>query len=92
MAWTLTDSIIEPLIFTYNFYFSDEKLKVQNILFYIINITISFIIVFCACVYNELFVFYCFNLQINTHYEISRRASDTINSYEYRLDEDNISI
>ena len=88
MAWTLTDSLVEPFIFTYNFYFSSEKLDNQNILFYIINIIISIIIVFCACVYNEFLVLYCCSLHINTHHEISRRASDTVDSLDYRLDDD----
>ena len=92
MAWILTDSIIEPFIFTYNFYFSDERLSERNVLCFIINITISIIIVFCACVYNELFVLYFCDLHINTHYEISRRANETIDSLDYRLDEDNNTI
>ena len=92
MAWTLTDSMVEPFIFTYNFYFSSERLDEHNILFYIINLTISIIIVFCACVYNEFFVLYCCDLQINTHHEISRRASETLDSLDYKLDDDNNSI
>ena len=75
MAWTLTNSIFDPFILVYNFYFSDEKLDEQNLFFFIINILISITIVFCACVYNELFVLYCCNLHINTYFEISRRAS-----------------
>ena len=75
MAWTLIDSIFDPFKLIYNFYFSDEKLDEQNILFFIINILISIIIIFCACIYNELFVLYCCNLHINTYFEISRRAS-----------------
>ena len=89
MAWTLTDSIFDPFIFTYYFYFSEKKLNEQNILFFIINIMISITIVFCACIYNELFVLYCCNLQTNTYYEISRRASKSyVNSFEYKLDDD----
>ena len=91
MTWTLTDSMIDPFIFTYNFYFSEEKLEEQSSLFYIINITISVIIVFCACVYNELLVLYCCELHVNTHHEIARRASDVVDNLEYRLDEDNFS-
>ena len=45
-----------------------------NILFFIINLILSFIIVFCGCVYSELFVIYHFNLERNTHIEISTRA------------------
>ena len=92
MAWTLTDSLVDPFIFTYNFYFSKEKLDKQNYLFFIINIAISFIIVFCACVYNEFLVLYFCNLHVNTYHEIAKRASDTIDYLEYKLDEDNTSI
>ena len=88
MAWTLTDSIFDPFILTYYFYFSKDKINEQNILFFIINIIISIIIVFCAGVYNELFVLYCYDLQINTHYEISLRSKSEDESIDYRLDED----
>ena len=89
MAWTLTDSIFDPFIFTYYFYFSKDKISERNILFFIINLIISFIIVLCAGVYNELFVLYCCDLQINTYYEISIRASKTdVDPIDYKLDED----
>ena len=60
--------------------------------FFFINITISIIIVFCACIYNELLVLYYYDLHINTHYEISRRANETVDSLDYRLDEDTSTI
>ena len=91
MAWTLIDSILDPFILTYNFYISDEKLNEHNALFFIINLLISIIIVFCACIYNELFVLYCCNLQENTHYEISRRASSE-DFLDYKLDDDDNNI
>ena len=66
-AWTLTDSLVDPFIFTYNFYFSKEKLDEQIYLFFIINIAISFIIVFYSYVYNEFLDLYFCNLYMLTH-------------------------
>lgn len=74
---TLTDCILDPIILIFYFLF-EEDFKNQgegNILFFIINIIASFLIVFCSCVYNELFVIFCCNLEHDTYYQISKRAS-----------------
>ena len=77
MTRTLTDCILDPILLIFYYLFeedfkSDEK---QNILFFIINIIASFLIVFCSCVYNELFVLFCCNLEYDTYHQISIRAS-----------------
>ena len=77
MTRTLTDCILDPLLLFF-YYFFEEDFKSegeQNILFFIINIIASFIIVFSSCVYNELFVLFCCNLEYNTYYQISRRST-----------------
>ena len=76
MAKSLTDYFLNPLIISYyyifeNDFYSEEK---HNIFYFIINFVFSIIIVFCGCVYNEVLVLYCFNLEYNTHKEISKRA------------------
>ena len=48
---------------------------ILNILFFIINLILSIIIAFCGCVYSELFIIYHFNLERDTHIEISERAT-----------------
>ena len=77
MTRTLTDCILDPILLIFYFLFeedfkSEEK---QNILFFISNIIASFLIVFCSCVYNELFVLFCCNLEYDTYHQISIRAS-----------------
>ena len=34
---------------------------------FIITLICSFIMVFCSCIYNELFVLFCFGLERKTH-------------------------
>lgn len=102
MTRTLTDCIIDPLLIIYYFFvekdFQKNKDEGQNIYFFIINLVASFCIVFCSCVYNELFVLFCCKLEHNTHYEITRRATlienkaesdDSQNQSERSDDEEN---
>ena len=80
MAKTLTDSFLDPLFIIY-YYISGDDFKdsnnKKNIYFFIINVIISIIIVFCGCVYNELFVLFCCNLEHETYRQISKRARET---------------
>ena len=102
MTRTLTDCIIDPLLIIYYFFvekdFQKNKDEGQNIYFFIINLVASFCIVFCSCVYNELFILFCCKLEHNTHYEITRRATlienkaesdDSQNQSERSDDEEN---
>ena len=80
MARTLTDSFLDPLFIIY--YFIVEKdlsysNNTRNFYYFIINLLISIIIVFWGCIYNELLVFFCCDLQYETYHQISRRASET---------------
>ena len=82
MARTLTDSFLDPLFIIYYFFgendFQYSKNK-KNIPVFIINFLISIIVVFCGCVYNELLVLFCYNLEHETYHQISRRASESKN-------------
>jgi len=77
MTKAIADSFLDPIMIIYYFFmgidfkFHDEK----NILFFILNLILSLIIVFCGIIYSELLVIYHFNLEKNTHYEVARRAS-----------------
>ena len=44
--------------------------------------------IFCSCIYNEVFVLYCFGLQNNTHLEIANQNE----SLELSTDSDRNSI
>jgi hypothetical protein len=78
MARTLTDYIMNPIFITYYYLFGEDfnsgKDEKKSSYYFAINLFMSIITVFCSCIYNELFVLYCFNLQYDTHFEISKRA------------------
>lgn len=63
MVKSLTDySIVPLLIIIYYFIKKDFQVNIAesiSIPIFIINLILSFIIVFFCCVYNELFVLYC---------------------------------
>ena len=74
---SLADVIMDPiLIIIYYAFESDFKTKGQKkgSYYFIINIFISFILVFVSCIYNEFIVLYCFKLEHDTFLEISLRA------------------
>ena len=78
MARTLTDSFLDPLFIVYYFFVERDFSNSQgsrNVFYFIINLIFSIIIVFCGCVYNELFVLFFYNLQHETHFQVSKRAS-----------------
>ena len=76
MARTLTDTFIDPLYITYYYFFeNDFKIKEKQKLYYFLsNLILSIIIVFCGFIYNEIFVFFCCNLERETYNEVSNRA------------------
>ena len=88
---SLADSILDPFLIL--FYYFDGDFDYHKIHF-IINIILSIIFVFCACVYNELFILFCFGLQHDTYREISTRSikseslSELADDYVYNNDED----
>ena len=79
MAKTLIDCFFIPFLIIF-YYIIDRDFKIgqkgeQSFGLFILNLILSIIVVFCSCVYNELFILYCCNLEYNTFYEISARAS-----------------
>ena len=79
MAKSLTDYFFVPLLIIFYYFiendFQVEKKGKQSLAYFLLNIFVSIITVFCSCIYNELFVLYCCRLEYNTYYEVSRRAS-----------------
>ena len=89
MTRTLADSILDPFLIIY-YYFFKKDFKVdeaQNIAYFIINLATSIIMVFCSCVYNELIVLFCCKLEYDTHHEVSIRAKDIEKAYELSSEE-----
>lgn len=77
MARTLTDSFLDPIFIAYYFFFDDDfrdSNDKRNYYYFFFNLLISFIIVFFGCVYNELFILFCFGLEHETYDQISQRA------------------
>ena len=81
MAKTLIDCFLVPLLIIFYYITKKDFLVGQkgelSFRFFIYNLILSIIIVFCNCVYNELFVLYCCGLEYDTFKEISNRASET---------------
>ena len=83
MTRTLTDSILDPIsIILYYKYNNDFIYKREVNFYFIINLVISFIIVICGCIYNEILVIFCCQLDENTHSQVAHRASILEKDYE----------
>ena len=70
MTRALAESILDPFFILYGYFQSpinDESKKISKFISFIITLICSFIMVFCSCIYNEIFVLYCFGLEKNTH-------------------------
>jgi hypothetical protein len=81
MTRSLTDAFLDPILIIYYYCSGDFYIKKQqNIFYFLINLIISIIVVFCVGLYNDFFILYFCGLEYHTHYEISRRASIRENS------------
>ena len=93
MARTLTDCFLDPLFIIY-YYFCEKDFiylnNTQNIYYFFLNLIISIITVFCGCVYNELFIIFCCNLEHETYHKISERAiekNENLNELGFEIDD-----
>ena len=90
MAKALTDYILNPFFIIYYFIFENdfigEKEDEQNIFYFVLNLILSIIVVFCGCIYNEFLVLFCYNLEHETHRQVSIRAETLEN---IKIDENN---
>ena len=79
MAKTFIDGFFVPLLIIFYYIIkNDFQIRQEGDLsfrFFICNLILSIIIVFCNCVYNELFILYCCDLEYDTFMEISGRAT-----------------
>jgi len=75
MAKALADYILNPFFLVYYFIFEDDFIgggqNKKDIYYFILNLILSIIIVFCGCVYNEFLVLFCYNLEHDTHSQVS---------------------
>ena len=76
MTRALAESILDPIFIIYGYIKNDNKSNEKVIISFIITLICSFIMVFCSCIYNEIFVLYCFGLERKTHLFISHTNSN----------------
>ena len=82
---SLGDSLLDSFLII--FYYFDGDF-INHKIHFIINVILSFIFIFCACIYNELFVLFCFNLQHDTYIEITKRSIKNESLFELAGDYD----
>ena len=92
MTRALAESILDP-IFIIIGYLTTTKKEQFDTIYFIITLICSLIMVFNSCVYNELFVLYCCDLEKNTHLAIEKQNNNESSlelskNYEYNGEED----
>ena len=85
MTRALAESILDPFLIILGFIQNDKENKELQI--FIINLICSLIMVFCSCVYNEIFVLFCCGLEYKTHLGIVKKT----HSFELSCDSEAIS-
>ena len=78
MAKTLAVYILNPFLYLYYFIIGNDFISnnERNYFYFIVNMAIALIVSFFGCVFNEFLVLSFCGLEHETHYSVSRRASD----------------
>ena len=78
MAKTLAVYILNPFLYLYYFIIGNDFISnnERNYFYFIVNMIIALIVSFFGCVFNEFLVLSFCGLEHETHYSVSRRASD----------------
>ena len=66
MTRALAESILDPFFITYG-YIGNKQPNEKELISFIVTFICSILMVFCSCIYNEIFVLYCFGLERKTH-------------------------
>ena len=76
MTRALAESILDPLVTIYYFFFEmrDDKFTPQFWISFIINFICSIIMALCSCIYNEFIILYFCGLEHETFFEIRNRS------------------
>ena len=92
MSRTFAESVIDPLLIIFEIL--EKDVKVGKISLLIGTLISTLIIIFCCCVYNEVIILYCYNMEYYTYSEISERArSNTEFKMRYlSINEDEIDL
>ena len=86
MTKSLTDYILNPLLILYYYFYDDDFNK--NLTLFIINLILSIIIVLFGCIYNDILVLFCCDLEHDTHLQVSLRATIDKNNIEEESEKD----
>jgi hypothetical protein len=80
MAKTLIDYLYNPIYLIYSFLVNNDFLinRKSSYSFFFLNEILSIIFTFLGFVYNGYIVLYCHNLEIDTIYDISIRARESL--------------
>ena len=82
MTRALAESILDPIFILYGYLNRDKnKIKsedneIQVMVSFIVTFICSFLMVFCSCVYNEIFVLFCCGLERKTHLYVLHTTSN----------------
>ena len=72
MTRALFESILDPFFIIYGFSQDKNKEDKNSLILFIVTLICSIIMVFCSCIYNEIFVLFCFGLEEDTHLHVSK--------------------
>ena len=78
MTKTLAVYILNPFLYIYYFIIENDFMSggKRNWFYFIANVIIAIFISFLGCLFNEYFILSCCNLDYETHFSISKRASN----------------
>ena len=90
MAKTLAVYILNPFLYLYYFIKGNDFVSnnERNYFYFIVNMFIALIVSFFGCVFNEFLVLSFCGLDHETHYSVSKRASDLEIINDLKLMED----
>ena len=76
MTKSLTDYFLNPAYLIINYiegdFVSGGK---QNIFYFLLNFILSIVISLCGCIFNEIIILFCCELEVNTYDQITQRSS-----------------
>ena len=78
MTRALAESILDPIILLYHFFWSEKKLN--DCVYFGLIIFCLAINALCSLIYNDFIVLYCCGMEHNTYLEINNRLYNSLNN------------
>ena len=94
MTTTFLDYILNPIFLIIDFSLGQDFIVKgeRNYIYFIINLILAVIITFFGFVYNEFIILFCCDLEIDTHQQVSNRASIVEDNEEEVYDMQDITV